>query len=346
MEAVEFSLKDKTLKLVKKPIPEINEPNQILIKVSYAGICGTDMHITEATFPCTIDEPFTMGHEFSGIVEEVGSKVLDIKPGDRVTVDPNIGCGACHYCNSGDPHYCNRGGISSYIGIYKDGAWAEYINVLQQQVHKLPRDITLEQAVLAEPISCLAHSWDRIAPITVGQKILILGAGIIGNLWVSILHLQGHRRVTVSEPNINRLELLKKLDTGFDRVTPDRLKENQEKDSDYLFDVVIDCSGCSSAIEHAFSLLNKGGKLCLFGMAPPQAEMSISPLELALKEIQIIGLFLNQFSFPKTLGLLESMGDRYLNYKRLGIKTFSLKEYKEAIEELKQGLIAKAVFKF
>ncbi|KAK4878825.1 hypothetical protein RN001_011331 [Aquatica leii] len=346
MEAVEFSLKNKSLHLVQKPIPEVTEPNQILIKVAYAGICGTDLHITEGTFPCIKDEPFTMGHEFSGIVEDVGSEVFDFKPGDKVTVDPNIGCGACHYCNSGEPHYCNRGGISSYIGIFKDGAWAQYINVLQRQVHKLPHDITLEQAVLAEPISCLAHSWDRIAPITVGQKILILGAGVIGNLWVSILHLQGHRRVTVSEPNVNRLELLKRLETGFDRVTPDQLKERHEKNPDYLFDVIIDCSGCVPAIEHAFSLLNKGGKLCLFGMASPQAKMSISPLELSMKEIQIIGLFLNQFSFPKTLGLLESMGDRYLNYDSLGIKTFALKEYRQAIEELKKGSISKAVFKF
>ena len=346
MEAVEYSCREKLLSLVTKPIPKIEEPHQIVIKVAYAGICGTDLHIAEGSFPCQTERPFTMGHEFSGVVIQIGSDVNDVQVGDKVVVDPNVGCGACYFCSSGEPHYCNRGGITSYIGIYKDGAWAQYVRVLKQQVHKLPNEITLEQGVLAEPISCLAHSWDRIGPITVGQKILILGAGIIGNLWVSILHLQGHRRVTVSEPNSSRLELLKNLDTGFYRITPDQLKERQSKDPNYLFDIIIDCSGFAPAIEHAFSLLNKGGKLCLFGMASPHAKISISPLELAMKEIQIIGLFLNLFSFPKTIGLLESMGDRYLNYERLGIKTFSLGDYKEALAELRKGSISKAVFKF
>ncbi|KAF5304222.1 hypothetical protein FQR65_LT08029 [Abscondita terminalis] len=329
MYAVEFSHKNGTLHLVQKPIPKVTEPNQILIKVSYAGICGTDLHITEGTFPCIEDEPFTMGHEFSGIVEEVGSKVFEIKPGDKVTVDPNIGCGACNFCNSGEPHYCNRGGITSYIASSQTSSRHHSGAGGPRRTHLVSRSLLGSHG-----------------PITVGQKILILGAGIIGNLWVSILHLQGHRRVTVSEPNVNRLELLKKLDTGFARVTPDELKEKQQNDPEYLFDVIIDCSGCVPAMEHAFSLLNKGGKLCLFGMASPQARMSISPLELSMKEIQIIGLFLNHFSFPKTLGLLESMGDRYLNYERLGIKTFDLNQYHEAIQELKKGSISKAVFKF
>ncbi|KAK5638218.1 hypothetical protein RI129_012513 [Pyrocoelia pectoralis] len=349
MEAVEFSLKDKSLKLVTKPIPKIEKPNEVLIKVAYAGVCGTDLHITEllqATFPCSNGKPFTLGHELSGVVSEVGSDVRSIKPGDEVIVDPNLGCGECQFCYSGDTHYCNRGGITSYIGIFKDGAWAQYVVVLKQQVHVLPSNISLEHGVLAEPISCLAHSWDRISPITVGQKILILGAGIIGNLWASILHLQGHRRVTVSEPIVHRLNLQKNLDTDFDQVTPDELKERHDKDNDYLFDVIIDCSGDAPAIEHAFSLLNKGGKLCLFGCASPHSKISISPLQLAMREIQIIGLFLNLFSFPKTLGLMESMCDRYLTYEKLGVKTFPLKDYETAIEELKKGNIAKAVFKF
>lgn len=346
MEAVEFSFKEKTLSLVTRPVPQIEDPNQLLIKVAYAGVCGTDLHITEAAFPCAKDGPFILGHEMSGVVREVGTGVTSIRPGDNVVVDPNVGCGECQFCHSGEKHYCNRGGITSYIGIYKDGAWAQYIVVLKEQVHVLPENISLEQGVLAEPISCLAHSWDRISPITVGQKILVLGAGIIGNLWASILHLQGHRRVTVSEPIVERLKLQENLETGFDGITPDELREKQENDTNYLFDVIIDCSGHAPAIEHAFSLLNKGGKLCLFGCAAPHSKISISPLQLAMKEIQIIGLFLNMFSFPKTLGLMESMCERYLSYEKLGIKTFALKDYEDALDELRKGSISKAVFKF
>jgi D-arabinitol dehydrogenase (NADP+) len=129
-------------------------------------------------------------------------------------------------------------------------------------------------AALTEPLSCLAHGWDIVSPIHVGEKILITGAGIIGNLWVCTLHLQGHRNVTVSEPNTARLDMLKKLGTGYTLLTPDQLKKNQAADPDYLFDVVIDCSGYPPAIEHAISLLNSGGKLCIFGVAPPHGRIS------------------------------------------------------------------------
>lgn len=344
MEAIQFSLGEKKLELVTKPIPEIKEPTQILVKVAFSGICGTDLHIIEGHFPCNANG-FTLGHEFSGVVVDVGSEVCQFAKGDNVAVDPNNGCGICHFCHSGDPHYCKSGGINNTIGIYKDGGWAEYVLVPEKQVHKLTENISLEHAALTEPISCLSHGWDLISPITMGDKILVTGAGIIGNLWVALLHLQGHRRVTVSEPNVLRRELLQKLGTGFQCITPEELKQRHEKDHDYLFDVVIDCTGSAPAIEHAFSLLNAGGILCIFGVAPPHAKISISPFEIYKKEIRIVGVNVNPFSFPKSLGFLESLSDRYLKFENLGVKTFQLKEYKQAIEELKKGAIAKAVFK-
>lgn len=107
-----------------------------------------------------------------------------------------------------------------------------------------------------------------------GSKILVTGAGIIGNLWVAALHHLGHRNVTVSEPNKNRLKLLENLETGFELLTPDVLKERQKSDPNYLFDFVIECSGFAPATEHAFSLLNYGGTLCVFGVSPPHAKIT------------------------------------------------------------------------
>ncbi|CAH0549581.1 unnamed protein product [Brassicogethes aeneus] len=344
MEALQYTAREKKLQLVQIPIPKVSLPNQILIKVAYAGICGTDLHIIEGEFPCNKTNTFTLGHEFSGTVIEVGSNVSNFKKGDKVSVDPNNGCQRCHFCHSGQPHFCKIGGINNTIGIFRDGGWANYALAPEEQVHKLPEKITLEQAALAEPLSCLAHGWDIISPISVGSKILVTGAGIIGNLWVCALHLQGHRNVTVSEPNLARLEMLRKLDSGYNLITPDQLKKNQQADSGYLFDVVIDCSGYPPAVEHAISLLNCGGKLCCFGVAPPHGKITISPFEIYMKELTIYGVNINPFSFPKSLGLLEAMGDRYLNYEKLGIKTFSLKQYNVAIEALKKGTIAKAVF--
>ncbi|XP_028127953.1 D-altritol 5-dehydrogenase [Diabrotica virgifera virgifera] len=345
MEALRFTSKIKKLELVNVPIPKITQPNQVLIKVAYSGICGTDLHIIGGEFPCNDAETFTLGHEFSGTVVETGASVNTFKKGDKVSVDPNSGCLCCDHCHSGNPHYCSIGGISNTIGIFRNGGWANYCVAPVDQVHKLSDSITLEQAALAEPLSCLAHGWDIISPVTVGQKILITGAGIIGNLWVCNLHLQGHKNVTVSEPNLARLDMIKKLNTGYNLITPDQLKKNQQADPNYLFDLVIDCSGYAPAVEHAISLLRRGGKLCIFGVAPPHAEIKIKPFEIYMKELKIYGVLVNPFSFPKSLGLLEAMGDRYLNYEKIGIKTFALKDYDEAITLLKKGTIAKAVFK-
>ncbi|XP_018563106.1 D-arabinitol dehydrogenase 1-like [Anoplophora glabripennis] len=345
MEAITFTAKTKTLELNTVPVPKITAPDQVLIKVAYSGVCGTDLHIIQGEFPCNPNKTFTLGHEFSGRVVDVGSDVTIVKTGDKVAVDPNDGCHRCNFCRNGNPHYCLVGGINNTIGIYRDGGWAEYALAPVRQVHKIPEAITLEQAALTEPLSCLSHGWDIISPVTVGTKILVTGAGIIGNLWVCALHLQGHKNVTVSEPNTTRLNMLRNLNTGYNLITPDQLKKNHQDDPDYLFDLIIDCSGFPPAIEYAATLLQRGGKLCCFGIAPPHGEIKIRPFEIYMKEMKIFGVNINPFSFPKSIGLLEAMGDRYLNYNNLGIKTFSLNEYKEAIELLKQGKIAKVIFK-
>nr|XP_023024100.1 D-arabinitol dehydrogenase 1-like [Leptinotarsa decemlineata] len=212
-------------------------------------------------------------------------------------------------------------------------------------VHKLPDIITLQQGALAEPLSCISHGWDIISPVSVGSRVLIVGAGIIGILWASLFHSQRHRHVTVCEPNEARRAILENLNTGFTLLKPEEL-ESKRKDQHYLFDVIIDCSGYAQAIEHAISFLQRGGKICCFGVAPPDATIRVKPFDIFMNELKIYGVKVNPFSFPKALGLLESMGDRYLNYDCLGIKIFELKDYKVALDQLRKGIILKAMFKF
>ncbi|GLV36916.1 Sorbitol dehydrogenase 1 [Carabus blaptoides fortunei] len=345
MEAIQFDPKAKKLSLIKKQIPDKLADNQVLVQVYYAGICGTDLHILDGEFPCKKDGPFVLGHEFSGIVVNIGKNIRHVKVGDRVAADPNTGCNVCINCRNGNPHYCKDGALNTTIGIYVDGGWSQYCLVADVQIVKLPDSITLEQAALCEPISCISHGWDKISPIPIGKKILIIGAGIIGNLFISLLHVQGHKNVTVSEMNKERLHLTERLKTGYDLITPDTLMERQQNDSSYLFDLIIDCSGNCKAIEHAFSLLNYGAKLCMFGVANPAHKISIAPFEIFQKELTLYGITINPFSFPKAIGFIESMGSRYLDYAKLGIEIFALKDYEKAIECLRKGAIAKATFK-
>ncbi|KAJ9574653.1 hypothetical protein L9F63_008185 [Diploptera punctata] len=344
MEAVQFDSRVKQLSLVKITVPSAPKGDQVVVQVAYSGICGTDLHIAEGAFPCK-ETPVILGHEFSGEVVSVGPLVKHLKPGDRVAVDPNAGCLTCDPCHNGNYHYCSGGGIDKCIGIYQDGGWAQYCIAPADQIHKLPENISLKQAGLTEPLSCVAHGWDRISPVPVGSTILILGAGIIGNLWAAVLHLQGHRKVIVSEPLEARRKLLEKLGTGYDIITPDELKVRRAKDLNWGVDIVIDCSGYAPAIEEAITLINPGGKLCIFGVSSPLAKMSVSPYLLYKNELTIIAVKVNPFSFPKALGWIEAMGNRYLDYEKLGIKTYSLKQYKEALQALKEGSIAKAMFK-
>ncbi|KOC67685.1 Sorbitol dehydrogenase [Habropoda laboriosa] len=337
MEFLSFDVKNLTLSLRKAEIPKPG-PNDVRIKVAYCGICGTDLHILEGAFPCKKEGFLTLGHEFSGTVDAVGTSVKTVKVGEKVAVDPNSGCNTCNFCHSGTYQFCSAGGINSTIGIYKDGGFATHAIVPESQVHLIPDDVDLEQAALTEPLSCLAHGWDILDGVPVGSNVLITGAGIIGILWACLLHLHGLRKtVTVSEPQEPRRKLLSNLDLDYEIKAPDQLKEG--------FDVAIDCSGSGPAMEAAIPLLGRGGRLCVFGIANPKAKFCIEPFQIYMKELKIIGVNINPFTFPKGLGLLRAMAERYLNYEKLGIKVFSLSQYREALDSLKRGHISKAVFK-
>ncbi|KAH9637606.1 hypothetical protein HF086_014770 [Spodoptera exigua] len=182
MEAVVFDGSSLNLYYQKDyPLPKLENDDDVIVKVHYSGICGTDLHIIQGEFPAIKTRPIPLGHESSGVIHQ------------------------------GNYQYCLTAGINSTIGIWKDGGWAQYVRVPQSQVFALPEGITTEQAGLCEPYSCVSHGFDRASPLKVGDKILILGAGIIGNLWITTLHHHGHREVTVSEMNPTRLDIVKRL---------------------------------------------------------------------------------------------------------------------------------------
>ncbi|CAH2056130.1 unnamed protein product, partial [Iphiclides podalirius] len=340
MEAVVFDGKSLTLKYEPNyPMPKITNDTDVIVKVEYSGVCGTDLHIIQGEFPASKDRPLPLGHEFSGIVHEAG-KASIFKKGQKVVVDPNRACNLCNFCRDGNYQYCLSAGINSTIGIWRDGGWAQYTLAPQDQVYALPDGITTEQAGLCEPYSCVSHGYDRALPLPIGSKILVVGAGIIGNLWVTVLHHQGHREVTVSEMNKARLEIVKKMNTGFRLITPDVLEKEKQ-----LYDVIIDCTGVGKVMEVSFNYLRHGGKYVLFGCCPPTHKATVNPYQIYDKELTIIGVKINPFSFPKAIGWLKAMGNRYLDYESLGVKTFRLSEYQNALDDLKTGVISKAIFK-
>lgn len=176
---------ERTIKMEDLPAPAIN-PDEVLIRSKYCGICGTDLHATELGGLCTYKPGVVIGHEFAGIVEDVGSQVRTIKKGDHVTVHPNRNvCGRCYTCLLGQYHLCPQV-WETCIGIFAPGGLAEYVKVKEPLAFRLPPEMKLEYGALVEPLATSLHAV-RNGNFIVGASALVLGAGPIGLLTTQCL---------------------------------------------------------------------------------------------------------------------------------------------------------------
>ena len=266
-----------------------------------------------------------------------------------VVINPNSHCGMCSYCYKGQPHFCYTGALHSTIGICRNGGWSQYSRVSTDSVVAVPPQISLRQAVLCEPLSCIAHAFDLLMPLPTTSHILVCGSGIIGLLLACLLHFHGYRKVTVSEILEGRRILANGLDTGFQVVDPELLTNsaNEAKHSGNInwgFDAAVDCSGDPTAIEQAIKFLRCGGKMLIFGCCPKESSIKIDPREVYAKELKIVGSVINPFTFSKAIQLVKDMEGKYLSYEKLGIAVFDLSSYQSALDALETGEISKAVF--
>lgn len=186
MKAAVFSGKH-DLKIENLEIPKAKK-GEIVLKVKACGICGTDIHIFEgdegaAATPCGT----VLGHEFAGIVTEVGEGVKGFSVGDRVCIDPNKLCNECYYCKSGIGHFCPD---MLGIGTTVNGEFAEYCVVPESQAYKIPDSTTFEQAAMTEPVACCLHGID-MCNINAGDTVLVIGGGMIGLIMLQLAKLRG-----------------------------------------------------------------------------------------------------------------------------------------------------------
>ncbi|XP_001639828.2 D-arabinitol dehydrogenase 1 [Nematostella vectensis] len=337
---------DGQLSVITRPVPHVSNPSEVIVKVAYSGICDRDLQILEGELPAA--KCVVLGHEFSGVVSDVGSDVKNVSIGDRVVVNPNSSCNTCKACRRGQPHFCEKGGTGSAIGVWKNGGWTQYARVHAPNIHIVPPQVSLKQAALCEPISCVLHGLDKLHPAARDSKILVSGTGVTGLLWMCILHFHGYRRVTVIEFSEQWRMLAMGLNLGFkilhpDTVHTDLVEATQSQNNTWGFDVIIECTGLSVLVQSAIKWLGYGGKLLIFGSSAKDSEVKISPYEIHHKEIQILGSSMNPFSFLHSVELVRDMSE-YLDYEKLGISVFKLTDYQAALTKLKQGSVLKAVF--
>ncbi len=319
------------LKVEEIQKPQITD-DEVLVEVKACGVCGTDVHIFEGSDGAAkVYPPEVLGHEYSGLVVEVGKNVKAYRIGDRVCVDPNMYCGKCEPCRDGKVHFCEN--MLSY-GVTLKGGFAQYSAVNERQVYKLGDNTNYIAGAMTEPLACCLHGIDMCG-IKQGEKVVIVGAGLIGLLMLQLATISGASAVAVLEPSSDKRAQAKNLGAA---LCIDPIKEDAKKIlSENGFadvQVVIECVGKTQTIENAISIVGKGGTVMMFGLTTPDATISVKPFEVFQKEIVLKSSFINPLTQKRALELIDA---KKVDVESMVCATCSLDELEEVLksEELR-----------
>ena len=302
MKASRF-LGNKTFAVTDLPTPHAG-PGELVLRNQVCGVCGTDVHIYHGEpGSADVNPPVVLGHEYSGEVVEVGKGVTGFAVGDHVTVDPNIYCGHCAYCQNGKKQLCPS---MEAIGVTRDGGFAQYSRIPASQAFKLEPTVPWEAAAMAEPLACCLHGID-LAGIQVGDKVCVVGGGAIGLLMVQLAKLSGASQIVLSEPNEKRRQVGLQLgaNAALDPTRPDA----QEAFAQVLgggTNVVIECVGNVPAVKSAFQFAGKGATVLLFSVPKVDATFDLPLFDVYKKELTIKGSFVNPDTHARAVALINS----------------------------------------
>lgn len=321
--------------LVDAPLP-VPGPGQVLLKVLMTGVCGTDLHLHAGEFAPSY--PLTPGHEIVGEVVELGAGLSTLKLGQRVTVDNARGCGECADCRRGMAVACEH---TQAQGVNAQGGFAEYVCSHAGQCYPAD-DLSVEEAVFAEPLSCVVHGVDAIG-MRPGAHALVFGAGPTGLLLAQLLRAAGAASVTVAAPTQFKLDVAERLglDTfRVDRDNPEATVEELSRRVREGFDVVADATGQVSVLTQAMRLVRDAGTIVVYGMADESARWEVSPYEIFRREIRIQGSFAQSNEFDRTMRWLRSDAIRT---ESMITHRYSLDQYAEALSATRSSECLKAV---
>ena len=302
MKASRF-LGNKTFAVTDLPTPHAG-PGELVLRNQVCGVCGTDVHIYHGEpGSADVNPPVVLGHEYSGEVVEVGEGVTGFAVGDHVTVDPNIYCGHCAYCQNGKKQLCPS---MEAIGVTRDGGFAQYSRIPASQAFKLEPTVPWEAAAMAEPLACCLHGID-LAGIQVGDKVCVVGGGAIGLLMVQLAKLSGASQIVLSEPNEKRRQV--GLQMGANAAIDPTRPDAQEAFAQVLgggANVVIECVGNVPAVKSAFQFAGKGATVLLFSVPKVDATFDLPLFDVYKKELTIKGSFVNPDTHARAVALINS----------------------------------------
>lgn len=275
-------------------------PEEIMIKIAYCGLCGTDPESVAGHFPPFV-KPYVLGHESAGTIVELGRNVSGYKVGQKVACNFRSYCGHCYYCRSKMEQYCEN-------ALRSTGGMAEFGVFHQDMVYALPDVVSLEKGALVEPVSIALHGIDR-ANVYPGCSVMVSGAGPIGLLLLQMAVRSGAARVLVSEPIASKRKIAEEM--GAD-ITVDPLNEDLKAAADKLtdgrgFDTVIDASGRIDVAKLSLSMVARCGTVLWSAVYPGGAEIGVSPLHIMRMEISIHANFLSPYAFPRSIAMLPRL---------------------------------------
>ncbi|MDW8034808.1 MAG: alcohol dehydrogenase catalytic domain-containing protein, partial [Nitrososphaerota archaeon] len=267
---------------------------EIVVKNMVALTCGTDLKMYLRGHPY-VKPPIIMGHEFSGIVDEVGEDVTSIKIGDRVVSTNSAPCGNCIYCKLGKFNLCEN--LSEcIIGFSINGAYAEYVKIpsriVKHNLYPIPQNLEYEVAALLEPFSCVVRGH-RIIKIDVGDTVTILGAGPIGLMHMMLAKSSNAEKVIMVDKSWDRLKFAEELgaDVIINGNDEDLLSRVREETNKIGSDVVIEAVGIKDTWENALKIARKGGKILFFGGLPRETIVSLDAYRVHYEEVKLFGSF-------------------------------------------------------
>lgn len=337
MRALVKSKQEPGLWMEDVPKPAVGH-NDVLIKVQKTGICGTDIHIYnwDEWSQRTIKTPMHIGHEFMGVVAEVGGEVTGFKPGDRVSGEGHLTCGDCRNCRAGKRHLCRN---TVGLGVNRVGCFAEYVALPAVNVFHLPAAVSDEIASFLDPLGNAVHT--ALSFDLVGEDVLITGAGPIGVMAAAVCRHVGARHVVLTDVNDYRLSLGQKL--GATR-TVNVAKEDLAQVMKDLgmtegFDVGLEMSGNGSAFRQMFKTMNHGGRVALLGI--PTGELAVDWNQVIFKGLVLKGIYGREMfeTWYKMTAMLQSG----LDIGPVVTHRYAASNFKEAFEVMRTGQSGKVV---
>jgi (R,R)-butanediol dehydrogenase/meso-butanediol dehydrogenase/diacetyl reductase/L-iditol 2-dehydrogenase len=328
--------------LYELPVPGLVYPDDVLVKVAYVGICGSDINLIKGyedeNIPGLVPgEKWQMGHEASGYIEKLGPKATakGLRVGDKVVLYYNHHCGKCYHCRNGQEQFCDNMQV-------RGGSMADFIVQNEQQVFKMPADTNMAAAALIEPLSVVLRGIE-LCNFKPGSKVAVSGGGGIGLLFVQLLQALGGARLTVLEPVEGKRQVALKYGAEFvvDPLENDVKEVSMQITDGMGFDVVIECSGVPAAIQTAYDICGRGSVLELFACYPKGAKYVLSLDSFFTKEIKMLSVFQSPYMYPRAIEMFKKVDpEPFLQH------IYVPEEWKEAFDYRLTGEPQKVLFRF